>query len=70
MATSIPQAGTRMSLISKGDIRYEGVLSHIDMGKSEICLTQGEAGSHLVRHRAVQSLHLKLKLQPPSVFAL
>ena len=41
MATQIPQAGTRMSLISKADIRYEGVLSHIDMAKSEICLTQG-----------------------------
>jgi len=30
-----------MSLISKADIRYEGVLSHIDMANSEICLTQG-----------------------------
>ncbi len=30
-----------MSLISQGDIKYEGILSHIDMAKSEICLTQG-----------------------------
>ena len=34
-----------MSLISQGDIKYEGILSHIDMAKSEICLTQGAAVS-------------------------
>ena len=36
-----------MSLISQGDIKYEGILSHIDMAKSEICLTQGAALSEL-----------------------
>lgn len=42
MANAIPAAGSRISLVSSGDIRYEGILYSIDMVESKIALQQGE----------------------------
>jgi len=41
MSNPIPAVGSRISLISSGDIRYEGVLYSIDMVESKIALQQG-----------------------------
>lgn len=41
MSNAIPAVGSRISLISSGDIRYEGVLYSIDMVESKIALQQG-----------------------------
>lgn len=40
MSNPIPAVGSRISLISSGDIRYEGVLYSIDMVESKIALQQ------------------------------
>lgn len=42
MANAIPAVGSRISLVSSGDIRYEGILYSIDMVESKIALQQGE----------------------------
>ena len=39
--TSLPYIGSTMSLVSHGDIRYEGVLYTIDMPNSTIALSNG-----------------------------
>lgn len=41
MANAIPAVGSRISLVSSGDIRYEGILYSIDMVDSKIALQQG-----------------------------
>lgn len=46
MSNPIPAVGSRISLISSGDIRYEGVLYSIDMVDSKIALQQGIAAIH------------------------
>ena len=38
----IPYIGAKISLISRGDIRYEGTLYTIDMNESTIALQNGE----------------------------
>lgn len=43
MANAIPAVGSRISLVSSGDIRYEGILYSIDMVESKIALQQGGA---------------------------
>lgn len=45
MSNPIPAVGSRISLISSGDIRYEGVLYSIDMVESKIALQQGKAAT-------------------------
>ncbi|CAD7701404.1 unnamed protein product [Ostreobium quekettii] len=40
MANAIPAVGSRISLVSSGDIRYEGILYSIDMVDSKIALQQ------------------------------
>ena len=37
----MPYIGAKISLISKGDIRYEGTLYSIDMNESTIALHNG-----------------------------
>lgn len=39
----MPYIGAKISLISKGDIRYEGTLYSIDMNESTIALHNGMA---------------------------
>lgn len=41
VGNAIPAVGSRISLISSGDIRYEGILYSIDMVESKIALQQG-----------------------------
>lgn len=38
------QVGSVMSLVSSGDVRYQGVLNHVDMANSRITLVNGEDG--------------------------
>lgn len=42
-AATAPYIGAKISLISKSEIRYEGLLFSIDPAKSEIALQNGEA---------------------------
>lgn len=42
VGNAIPAVGSRISLISSGYIRYEGILYSIDMLESKIALQQGE----------------------------
>lgn len=55
MSNPIPAVGSRISLISSGDIRYEGVLYSIDMVESKIALQQG---IHATPTRATSDLCL------------
>ena len=41
MSTGIPYIGTRISLISKSEIRYEGILYTIDTKESTVTLANG-----------------------------
>lgn len=42
MSEPIPFLGSKISLISKSEIRYEGILYTIDAQESIIVLTKGE----------------------------
>jgi hypothetical protein len=42
----MPFIGAKISLISKGDIRYEGTLYSIDMNESTIALQSGADAPH------------------------
>ena len=41
MSADIPYMGSKISLISKAEIRYEGVLYSIDAEESTVALAQG-----------------------------
>ena len=43
--SGLPFVGSVMSLITHGEVRYEGVLSSIDMPNSSIALSNGEWGA-------------------------
>jgi protein LSM14 len=42
MAMTTPYIGSRISLISKNDVRYEGILYAIDANQSEVYLQNGK----------------------------
>lgn len=38
----LAQVGSVMSLVSSGEVRYQGILNHVDMANSRITLVNGE----------------------------
>ena len=47
----LPFVGSLMSLVSHGDVRYEGVLYSIDMPNSSIAMSNGEGSAGRAGHR-------------------
>jgi len=42
MSDGLPYVGSLMSLVTHGEVRYEGILAEIDMPNSAISLSNGE----------------------------
>ena len=45
---AMPYIGSKINLISKSDIRYEGFLYSIDPKESKVSLSQGESSPFLI----------------------
>jgi hypothetical protein len=50
MSTGMPELGSKISLISKADIRYEGRLFTVDPQECTIALSSGKWGKNVLHY--------------------